>query len=345
MVDGSDLKTSARKAKFYYDELINNDRTTFSVYLYSDESSSDRIDRNYNQPNVVKEILRGIINENPSMGSAIVWNGSPLNLTSIWANVASSLKNASRNLKNTVNSITNTATQVMNPGGGKVLNWNQDSYYSINEFQKTFGGMTTSTPLRISAILLPYIDKEGFYVDVTTQLTTFLDMIYKQQTYSDGEELMDTESESTSTELKEDKKWWQKLLMSVADGASNTLNWVSDAVYNVANNISDWADKYILTIKPPHGYTGIPLDFIEGQWMANTLAIRIGSRQIYNLLLSNVNVTVSKEMIRNSNGDLSPSQAQIDVTFTPVLVLKPTEIKEYLLDKLYEDKVQTPSGS
>ena len=343
--------------KFYYDELLNQDSTTFSIYSNPAPDGTDGDDyfiKAVTNSNEKKEILRGVLDIDPSITSTVAWSAAPSNLTSMVANLSKYAIDSHRYLDNALNNFTNL--------GDKFKSWNQAKYFSVNEFAKLFQGYGTSTPLNFRTTLYPYIDSSRNYVSVSEQLNRLLNGLYPGDNIVEAkDEIVDvieglqdkyaSAKENASKLSGNDNRFLSLLgsasgaLLSGGEMMANMVGSIAglvgvdkEMVDNVIQIVDDNLGSSLFKILPPHNYTKIPNVMPNGRWFYGTLGIRLGTRWIFNLLLTSIDVAVSKEFTKYGDGDPSPMMADINISFTPAIMNTPNELKDYILS------TQTPAG-
>ena len=341
---------------FYYDELLNQESTTFSIYSNPDPNPEGTDENKYFTRAVTntdekKEILRGVLDIDPSISSSVAWGAAPSNLNSMVANLSKYAVDSYRFLDNATNNLTNV--------GDKFKSWNQAKYFTVNEFAKLFQGYGTSTPLNFRTTLYPYMDTQGGqnkYVSVSEQLNRLLDGLYPGDNIigASGTEITDiidglddkvTAVSDLMDKAKDSSNGFVSALGSAGgallDGGEMVVSAVQslagmvgidqDMVDNALKSVQDSLKSSLFKILPPHNYTKIPNVMPNGNWFYGTLGIRLGTRWIFNLLLTSIDVAVSKEFTKYGDGDPSPMMADINISFTPAIMNTPNELKDYIL--------------
>lgn len=336
---------------FYYDELMNQDSTTFSVYNNKDEDDTDEAYISYSGKNSKerKEILRGVLDIDPSISTSVAWSAAPSNLTSTIANLSKTAMDSYRFMENAVSNFSNF--------GDSFKAWNQAKYFSVNEFAKIFQGYGTSTPLNFRTSLYPYIDKNGKYQSVTAQLEALLgglyptdDLVSARDDFVKAAANVKYISDAVATKVKEkaeaDDGFWSEASQTVINVVEKGKDLLGGAVTKLTdflgiegvevNDIFTELDENLgnslFKIEPPHGYTRVPNILPNGGWIYGTLGLRLGSRWILNLLLTSLDVSVSKEFT-DYDGEIGPMMADINISFTPAILNTPKELRSYIMNQ------------
>ena len=300
----------------YYDDILNNDDNTFSIYLYNHEDSGGKNTPRINSTSNIKlntdsvELIRGVLVEDPVLDIEAQWGTAANLLTDIGATAETVLSSIGINFRNLYNTGVN-ALKSFN-SDAVVKEWNQTAIYNLNEYTKTFKGLSTNLPLSKSFNVYPYLKKESqniTYKTVQSQLKDMLDKMYSK---------IGINSDKSSSELVND------ILTSIKKSTEGSSN----------------EKVKVIEFSPPHSYTGIPNSFLEGQWMSGTIAIRSGNRWLYNLLLRKLQIQTSKWSV-TYNGTSSVQYASVTLDFVPAVMITPKEQIEYI----YKDNSGEPDAS
>lgn len=299
---------------FYYDNMINSDDTT-RLYLYKHESGTDeaRVTRTskINKDKDTIELLRCPINEDPSLSIAAQWGSTTTLLSDIGATLGSAIQNARLSISRLVDTTENTWNNITNMGTTQVRKFTQESLFNINEYTKVFKGLGNNIPLEIKGTIYPYIDKNGTYITVQTQLNTLLLSLY-------GESSVEEDSSETNK------------------GLGDYITSFIDSITSTEDAMNEGGSKPVKVIRfnAPHHYKGIPNSFLKDQWMSGTLALCTKDRWVYNLLLNNLNVTVSR-WSTSYKTSTSLQLATVNITLIPAVLISPMEQFRYLYSSVW----------
>lgn len=323
--------------EFYYDDLINNEDNTFELFLYKNSNQTDKNgakitaiskadgkDTGKATGDEIVSLVKCILNDNPSLSIITQWGSASTLLSDLAATAQSAISSIGIQLKRLYEGATDTIDTFKNLGSGekRVREYTQESIYNINEYIKTFKGIGNNIPLSKSFSIYPYLDNSKNYITVEEQLDTLLNALYNfnGKGMIDEDTASEVEKETTATTTNENgENIVTKVINTLIDFGSTD---VSDGTVNSVSKV--------LRFKAPHGYNGVPNSFLDGSWMQGTLAIRHNGRWIYNLLLNELTINVSRWNITWKDNSSSIEKANITLSLIPATMITPNEQMRYL---------------
>lgn len=310
---------------FYYDDLLAKNENTFKLYLYKNTNTTDNEGPkvtdtskiNLSDSSDISLLLTGISTDNPNISIVSQWGSASTLLSDIGASIGSTISNIGLQLKRLYQTGVHGWEQLTNMGGESANSraYTQEATYNINEYVKTFKGMGNNTPLSRTINIYPYVDSNTKnYITVESQLNTLLSAMYNSGDFTS--DVADDDSSGFS-------EWIDKILKIVTVGDEKV-------------DTSDKKTK-VLKFKAPHGYDGVPTTFLDGKWMQGTLAIQYNGRWLYNLLLNELNISVSRWNVMWKNSSTSLEKATIAISLIPAMMITPNEQIRYLYTYNTED--------